>query len=362
MNKENTDNSKDSHILVYNQRPQWLDILKALAMIGVILVHFNNIWPSPINILSKLNSVGAKCPQLFFIISAYLTWTALEKNGINWKIFYIKRFIRIVPLFYIAIILNSILPRFKIPDISLWNWLSHIFFFNGINPLWANTIMGIEWYIADLAIFYMITPLLWKIADNLKHSIFILCCSVILSSLTLVIYNRFMTSENLVIQMYFDTFFFLHQLPVIMMGITLYHMIKKINDKYIYIWKYLLISGITIIFITILFIIMHLDKRFLTNSFIAGLLFSWLFLFTWFIRFFFEKKIFKPLSFIGVHSFGIYCFHQLIINCALAVIIQRKVCIWVMTLSMIILLSILIGYLMESIQELLIKSFSPKRL
>ena len=173
MNNENTNNHTDSHSLIYSQRLQWLDILKALAMIGVILVHFNNIWPSPINILSKLNAVGAKCPQLFFIISAYLTWTALEKNGTNWKKFYIKRFIRIAPLFYIAIILNSIIPRFKMPDISLWNWLSHIFFLNGINPLWANTIMGIEWYIADLAIFYMLTPLLWKIANNLKHSVFI---------------------------------------------------------------------------------------------------------------------------------------------------------------------------------------------
>ncbi|MBO4440121.1 MAG: acyltransferase [Spirochaetaceae bacterium] len=358
MNNENTNNHTDSHSLIYSQRLQWLDILKALAMIGVILVHFNNIWPSPINILSKLNAVGAKCPQLFFIISAYLTWTALEKNGTNWKKFYIKRFIRIAPLFYIAIILNSIIPRFKMPDISLWNWLSHIFFLNGINPLWANTIMGIEWYIADLAIFYMLTPLLWKIANNLKHSVFILCCSVILSSLTLVIYNKFMASENLLIQMYFDTFVFIHQLPVIMMGITLFYLIKKLDDKYIYIWKYLLIFGITIICITMFFIILHLDKRFLTNSFIAGLIFSWLFLFTWSIRFFFEKNILKPFSFIGVHSFGIYCFHQLIINCTLAVVTQREICIWAMTLSMVILLSILIGYLMENIQEMLIKRFS----
>lgn len=231
MNKENTNNSSDSHILICCQRLQWLDILKALAMIGVILVHFNNIWTSPISILSKINAIGAKCPQLFFIISAYLTWSGLERNGINWKQFYKKRLIRIAPLFYIAMIVNCIIPKFKMLTISPCNWLSHIFFLNGINPLWINSIMGIEWYIADLALFFIFTPLLWKITSNIKRCLYILCCSVIISSLTLVLYNTFGKSENLLIQMYFDTFFFIHQLPVIMMGIILFHMIKNLNSK-----------------------------------------------------------------------------------------------------------------------------------
>lgn len=60
-------------------REYYIDVLKGMAMLAVILVHFNNAWNAPIGILNKASAIGARCPQLFFIISAYLTWTALDK-------------------------------------------------------------------------------------------------------------------------------------------------------------------------------------------------------------------------------------------------------------------------------------------
>ena len=358
--KENVNNSVAPRTWICTPRHQWLDILKAAAMIGVILVHFNNIWPSPIDVFSKINEAGAKCPQLLFIVSAYLTWAGLERNGTNWKNFYKKRFIRIAPLFYSAIILSSIMPRFKMLDISPWNWLSHIFFLNGVNPLWANSIMGIEWYIADLALFYMLTPLLRKIASNLRRSLILLCCSAALSSLTLIIYNKFLASDDPQTQMYFTTFFFIHQLPVMMMGISLFYLTKG-NDG-TRTRKYLGVLGAIVVFTALIFVVLHLDKRVLTNSFVAGLFFSWIFLLAWSVRSFFEKgkSTFKALSFIGVHSFGIYCFHQTVINCALTVTSQGGFFVWALTLGSVVLLSILVGYLMESAQKNLTKRIHAK--
>lgn len=338
-----------------SKRLQWIDILKAFAMVGVILVHFNNAWSSPINILSKISTLGAKCPQLFFIISAYLTWNGLEKNDNNWKLFYEKRIIRIAPLFYIGIIVSAIIPYFRLTDISAANWVSHFLFFNWINPVWINSIMGTEWYIADLALFYILTPLLWKIVRNLKCCLFLLSCSVIISSSTLILYNNLIDSNNILIEMYFNTFIFIHQFPVIMMGITLFYLIKELSCKEL--WNLLFITGIVITSITVIFIIKHLDKRYITNSLIAGLLFSWLFLLAFQMRDLFEKNVFKLLAFIGMHSFGIYCFHQIVINCVLTVISQRNFCIWCSTLGLIVLISILVGYLMEKIQGNLMKKF-----
>lgn len=140
-------------------------------MLDVILVHFNNVWSSLNGILSKVSAIGARCPQLFFIISAYLTWAALEGKSIDYDIFLKKRYKRMAPLYYIALMVAVLIPVFKVFDISMGNYLSHILFLNGLNPQWCNGIIGVEWYIADLALFYLLIPLLRKLITGLKPAV-----------------------------------------------------------------------------------------------------------------------------------------------------------------------------------------------
>lgn len=154
-------------------------------MLGVILVHFNNAWSSPVLIISKASAIGARCPQLFFIISAYLTWYSLSKHGVKWSEFYRKRFIRIAPIFYVALVLAALVPELK--SVSICNWISHFLFLNGLNPLWTNSIMGMDWYIADLALFYMLVPLLRKMMNNLRSSLIAFIGSAVISSFILII-------------------------------------------------------------------------------------------------------------------------------------------------------------------------------
>ena len=45
-------------------REYYIDVLKGMAMLAVILVHFNNVWNAPVNILNKASAIGARCPQL----------------------------------------------------------------------------------------------------------------------------------------------------------------------------------------------------------------------------------------------------------------------------------------------------------
>lgn len=226
-------------ILQTHSRDPWLDVLKALAMLGVILVHFNNAWSSPISIISKASAIGARCPQLFFIISAYLTWTYLSRREIRWAEFYKKRWKRIVPIFCVAIICSTLLPSFRMFDVSIGNWISHFLFLNGLVPAWTNSIMGMEWYIADLALFYILVPLLWKLIRGLKCSLIAFAVSTVLSSVSLVIYNFVGGSNVQSVQMYFETFFILHQLPVMILGIVLYYLIQEGKTG----WKALLRGG-----------------------------------------------------------------------------------------------------------------------
>lgn len=44
----------------------YIDVLKGMAMLAVILVHFNNAWNAPIGILNKASAIGARCPTVVF--------------------------------------------------------------------------------------------------------------------------------------------------------------------------------------------------------------------------------------------------------------------------------------------------------
>ena len=320
-------------------------------MLGVILVHFNNAWSSPIGIISKISAIGARCPQLFFIISAYLTWAMLSRREVEWKRFYKKRFIRIAPIFYVALVISTLIPTIK--HVSPGNWISHFLFLNGLIPAWTNSIMGMEWYIADLALFYMLTPVLWRLVRDLRSSLIAFAGSVVLSSVSLIVYNALGGSTDQSVKMYFETFFILHQLPVMILGIVLYYLIRGMEGKNVL--KALLGSGVVVAVVGFAFIAFHMNKRFMTSSLVAGFTFAWLFLLCYDIRHVFEKKLWKPLAFIGVHSFGIYCFHQIVVNCVLKVVPHSGTVGWVGSLLLVIMISIAIGYGAEKVQEKLIR-------
>lgn len=112
-------------------------------MLAVILVHFNNVWNAPIGILNKASAIGARCPQLFFIISAYLTWNALDKKPVGYIEFLKKRYKRMPPLYYVSLAVAVLAPAFKVFDISIGNYISYIVFLNGLNPQWCNGIIGV---------------------------------------------------------------------------------------------------------------------------------------------------------------------------------------------------------------------------
>ena len=57
-----------------------MDMLKGLAMIGVVLVHYEQLFQSSISLVHKVASVGSRCPQLFFVIAAYFVWYSLNKK------------------------------------------------------------------------------------------------------------------------------------------------------------------------------------------------------------------------------------------------------------------------------------------
>jgi peptidoglycan/LPS O-acetylase OafA/YrhL len=132
----------------------YLDVLKGIAILGVVMVHFVK---APNHIVSMIANCGCFCPQMFFIITAFLLVRSAHKYDFRSRKdiirFYKAKVVRILPLYFFAIILFAI-----INSASLWSVLTHLTLVNGFFPHFINDVIGVEWYVADLILLYLITP------------------------------------------------------------------------------------------------------------------------------------------------------------------------------------------------------------
>lgn len=264
-----------------------------------------------------------------------------------------------VPLYYVLLLTAVLIPTFKALDISIGNYIFHIVFLNGLNPKWCNGIIGVEWYITDLALFYLMVPCLRKLITNLQTAVIAFLASVVFSSCALVIANHVFSvqmAENNAYEAYFHTSFIVYQIPVLIVGIVPYYLIKEIAKERISRSLAIGIFGLAAIATSIGFVVLHLNKRYMTSSVIAGLLFGFLFLLCSGIdNKFFAGSVFKPFVFAGKHSYGIYCFHQIVINCVMRYTFNKENLLqWGMAYLVIVAVSCLVGFVMENTERRLL--------
>jgi len=94
-------------------RFQGLDILRSLAIIFVFMAHYGFVTGyNPFGFFNQLGGMGV---SLFFVLSGYLIGNQIFKplsinKPFQLKNFYIRRFLRILPIYYLIIILYFIFP------------------------------------------------------------------------------------------------------------------------------------------------------------------------------------------------------------------------------------------------------------
>ena len=118
-------------------RDNYIDVLKGIAIIFVVLIHFEQKWEAPFLLLNKIAKIGARAPQLFFIISAFLTWKSINRYGIGLR-FFINRAKRLIPIYYLSLICAMLIPTITIKDYSIGNIIAHFLLLHGFHPLWIN--------------------------------------------------------------------------------------------------------------------------------------------------------------------------------------------------------------------------------
>lgn len=184
-------------------------VLRGLAAIMILVVHFGQNF-SGYNVISKLNplfEIGKYGVSFFFVLSAYLLTNTLKKcapSTSNLRNYLLRRFFRILPAYYVCVILLTI-----ITGASAWQFLTHIFVIHTISN---STFGGINypfWSIAVEFSFYMLLPLMvWWCRQReslLLYLMIFLGLSWQLVSGGLRIYGRFDSSYDWSARMFLVT-------------------------------------------------------------------------------------------------------------------------------------------------------------
>lgn len=221
----------------------FIEALRGYAILGVLLTHSSHsitnlpIW------LDNLGVQGARGVQLFFILSSFILFYSLDKKYLDGKVeisdFFLKRFFRIAPAFYAALIcytlLDYIVNYFGLSDFeenfTLADFLSTITFTSVLHPNWLYSMVPGGWSISSEFMFYLLIPLLFRLIRNLKTAIIFLGIFIVASQLANQVFLSLTSITDDKLRDSYVFHWFPSQFPVFLFGILFYYLIKtKFDD------------------------------------------------------------------------------------------------------------------------------------
>jgi len=207
----------------------YLDSLRSIAVLGVVLIHSHMMlgYTIPLSpVLAAIIDSGGYGVGLFFIVSAFTLFLSHDNRkdeASPTRSFFIRRFFRLAPMLYIAILLEHILlPRYGGGSKEM---LLAALFIGGLHPttIHAGALGG--WSVADEALFYLCLPLLFWAIKSLKAALVWLTISLpiafVVSHLLARAYPQYDGYG------YFRLFWFVGQFPIFLMGIVAYFIWKR---------------------------------------------------------------------------------------------------------------------------------------
>ncbi|MFZ6732636.1 acyltransferase family protein [Undibacterium sp. Ji42W] len=285
-----------------NNRFASLDGLRAISIIAVIWHH-----TAPTGINEVLAGIGAQGVQLFFAISGFLITTLLlrerERNGkIDLKAFYLRRSLRIFPLYYgtlaLYIVLVYVLESHSEPGQAFFHNLIYFATYtsNIFVTLDGRVIFYFAWSLAAEEQFYLVWPPLLLLAGSVKRA------SIILISVIAVCITSQIAGLHA-----FDII----QLPIVIGAL----LAMGLNDERHFTWLYRILGqawSVPVFFIALLLVLLsNVLPGFVASILFAGLVGACV------IQ---ERHplapilSLKPIAYLGSISYGMYMLHMLCKN------------------------------------------------
>jgi peptidoglycan/LPS O-acetylase OafA/YrhL len=227
-----------SSLLSGSNSPQkrlgFVEALRGLAALYVLTYHLALIPNPHLEVplwASKFILTGGTGVTLFFIVSAFtLTMSMrLRSHELHPTIgFYTRRVFRIVPLFYVWIIVSWLRDRFwfGVTQPAGTVLLSMFFGFNlvpGKNEgfVWAGWTLGIE------MLFYLAFPLIYRYVDDMWKALGFFFATLTLSSIFSFLVTSYLHTDAAVVSSFLQ-FSIFHQLPIFAFGIFVYYLYERL--------------------------------------------------------------------------------------------------------------------------------------
>ncbi len=241
----------------------YIDALRGIAVLGTLLIHcsvYNRAVNNFGDFFKEITLLGNSGVQLFFMVSAFTLFLSKsqKKTEINPTLnFFIRRFFRIAPLFYISTLFYLIFNLegywWNEFDNVNANYLifSSLTFTNGFNPYYINSVVEGGWSIAVEMIFYAVFPVMFLVVKNIKIAFWTFLFSLFLASILFIFFQNNILISDEVVWKSFIYFNFIAQLPVFLLGVLLFYIVTNKEDKILQIneFKYpLIIFSIFLIF------------------------------------------------------------------------------------------------------------------
>jgi peptidoglycan/LPS O-acetylase OafA/YrhL len=209
----------------------FIDTLRGLAALYVCLYHLA-LLPNPdLDVpywAKQIVLTGATGVTLFFVVSAFTLCYSMQARSDSPNPiyeFYVRRIFRIVPLFYLWIIISLIRDAYilGVKHSFADTLLSTFFVFNFIPGkqggfVWASWTLGVE------MLFYLVFPLIFRSITDYRRALafFIVAIVVARAFQYLLVYIPMSEAQR---SNYYQ-FSFLHQLPVFAAGVLFFFLYK----------------------------------------------------------------------------------------------------------------------------------------
>ena len=173
------------------QRNKTVDLIRAIAVIWIIVYHTfaiacgQGFFPRlSVPVIQELVIYGGEIGvTLFFIMSGYGLYCSLdrafESNKFCYGAFLKKRWIRVMPQYYIHLFVVLLLGSQAgfLSRVGFKHIITHLLFIHNLFPETARTISGTLWTMGTIVQFYFFAPLIYKVVRKNKY--ITLVCAVL---------------------------------------------------------------------------------------------------------------------------------------------------------------------------------------
>lgn len=217
----------------------FVDLLRGIAILMVAAVHTAIVVPGIDQFQMFLARYGQMGVQLFFVASAYtlaISYGRSNRDADAIKAFYVRRYFRIAPMYYLGVVLyfglrviKSLQETGRLDDLhpySPLNVVANVLFVHGMVPSANNNIVPGGWSIGTEMLFYLVFPLLFAAAAGLRSRLGLRGVLLLLAAcIALNAIVQIRVAGSWMVTLPNNSFFYLNlvnQLPVFMFGLLAY--------------------------------------------------------------------------------------------------------------------------------------------